>query len=87
MAIGLRTLALVIILVVVLRRPEVGGGRYARYDTISPGPQFGDEPFGHTALLGRAVEDLRTILVPDIGALTVELGRIVDLEKRRASSS
>ena len=80
-------LALVVSLVVILGGPETARRGDLRHDVVAFAPQLGDEPLGRRLLGGRGVEYLGTVLVAEVGALPVFLGRVVDFEDRRASVS
>ena len=53
-----------------------------RHDVVAFAPQLGDEPLGRRLLGGRGVEYLGTVLVAEVGALPVFLGRVVDFEEQ-----
>src|SRR5699024_8332484 len=72
-AVGLRTLALVVSLVVILGGPETARRGDLRHDVVAFAPQLGDEPLGRRLLGGRGVEYLGTVLVAEVGALPVFL--------------
>lgn len=61
--------------------PEGRGGRHARHHVVTPGAKGVDQPQGDVALCGGRVEDLRAVLVADVGTLPVGLRRVVDLEE------
>ena len=81
-AVRLRTLALVVSLVVILGGPETARRGDLRHDVVAFAPQLGDEPLGRRLLGGRGVEYLGTVLVAEVGALPVFLGRVVDFEEQ-----
>ena len=84
LAVGLTAVACEVVLVVILGSIEYVKGRNLCHNRILPdsgGFDFADHLFSHLLLLRRMIEDDRPILSADIGALTVERGRIVNRER------
>lgn len=87
MTVRLRTFTVVVVLVVLFSRPEAGSRSYVGHHAISLLLQDTDQPFGNLLLLRGSIENLRPILIAQVGSLSVELGRIVYLEKSLARVS
>src|SRR6266508_6793225 len=80
---GGETALLEVALVVVLGRPELLGRGDLGHDRLAEvGLRLLLRLLGRDLLLGRVEEDRRAVLVADVGALPVELGRVVQLPER-----
>ena len=80
-AIGAAAFFPIVVLVIVLGRPEIAGGGDARRHPVALGVQLGDELFGRLLLPLVQEKNLRPVLGADVGPLTVELGGIVQGEE------
>src|SRR5262245_13258293 len=84
LAIALPRVDAEVALMVLLRLVETLERHHLRDDWPWPearGAQFGDDGLGGRLLLRRVVEDGRSVLRADVGALAVERGRVVDGEE------
>ena len=86
MTVRLRTFTVVVVLMVLFSRPEAGSRSYVGHHAIPFLLQDTDQPFGNLLLLRGSIENLRPILIAQVGSLSVELGRIVYLEKEPGKS-
>jgi len=73
---------LVIILMIEFSRPEIGGFLHAGHDIIPATSELINQSFRDFFLMLVMVKNRRSILVTDIGPLTVHLCRIMNFEKK-----
>ena len=82
MTIRKRTFPVIVILMIILGWPKSRGGRNQCYDRITFRFQPFDQFIGNLFLLRIRIKYFGTILFSPIGPLTIQLGRIMDFEKK-----